>query len=59
MMLGGPDVRGPTADAHDAWPWAGLMWLMLMMLGGPDVRGPTADAHDAWPWADAHDARRA
>ena len=22
---GGPDVRGPAADAHDAWLGAGLM----------------------------------
>ena len=31
---GGLDVRGPTADAHDAWP---------------DVRGQAADAHDDRP----------
>ena len=31
MMLNwrGPDARGPTADAHDAW----CERLMLMMLG--------------------------
>ena len=36
LGLGGPDVRGPATDAHDAWS------------GRPDVRGPAADAHDAW-----------
>ena len=25
LGLGRPDVRGPAADAHDAWPGAGLM----------------------------------
>ena len=36
LGLGGPDVRAPAADAHDA------------LSGRPDVRGPAADAHDAW-----------
>ena len=48
LGLGGPDVRGPAADAHDAWSEGPRLMLMMLVLGAPDVRGPAADAHDAW-----------